>query len=218
MVTLGHVPGNKYKSLQLSLIDSITDYSVAENNPSNFPDWDEDWEDRNWFDVLVIKNLTQDAELTIKFHTSSDDGIILRSIDIPAIFDKIIFRDVFITNSGAITANFDLMYFSPNTIVGAPRRPTGVSLEEVSRDVAISFKDNTLDESEFIIERSATSNVAGFAVIDTVSYSNYNQRKGDVRIYTDDTVETGTQYWYRLCSSKDSLESVYSGVETITTS
>jgi len=216
---MGINPGSKYKSLQLSLLSSVSDYSVAENNTSIFPDWSSDWDVRDWYDILVIKAMGQDQEITIKFHKDSETGIVIRDYEVPAIIDNVIFRDVFITNSGSVTAEFDIMYFSPDTVTGDPKRPTDLALAEVAGDVILTFLDNTTNESEFDIERSVTSATTGFSSVGTITFSNYRQMPGIgiERTYTDATVSGSTQYWYRVHSVKGTLTSANCDVETITT-
>ncbi len=214
---MGINPGTKYKSLQLSLGSSVNNYSVAENNTSAFPNWSEDWDKRDWYNILVVKALGQNQEITVKFHKNTEGGIVIRDYEVPAIIDNVIFRDVFITNSGDITAEFDIAFFSPDTITGEPKRPTDLALSEVAGEVVITFVDNTNNESHFSIERSVTSATTGYSEIDTVSFSNFNQKRGGTRTYTDDSVSGSTQYWYRIRSVRDSLSSAASDVATITT-
>lgn len=214
---MGINPGSKYKSLQLSLPDGTTDYSVAANNTSDFPNWTEDWDDRDWYNILIIKALGQNEEITIKFHKSSEGGIVIRDYEVPAIIDNVIFRDVFISNSAGITANFDIAFFSPDTITGEPKRPTDLVLSEVAGEVVMTFTDNTNNESHFSIERSTTSATTGFAEIDTVSFSNFGQKIGGTKTYTDTSVSGSTQYWYRIRSVRGGLDSAACDVETITT-
>lgn len=214
---MGINPGTKYKSLQLSLISSVNDYSVAENNISYFPNWSKDWDERDWYNILVVKALGENQEITIKFHKNTEGGIVIRDYEVPAVIDNIIFRDVFITNSGDITAEFDIAFFSPDTITGGPKRPTDLALTEVAGDVVITFVDNTNNEDHFSIERSATCAYTDFSEIDTVSFSNFNQKRGGTKTYTDDSVSGSTQYWYRIRSVRGGLDSAASDVETITT-
>lgn len=215
---MGINPGSKYKALQLTIADGTTDYSVAENNITEFPDWSKDWDERDWYNILVIKALGKNEEIKIKLHRDDQNTIIIRDDEVPAIIDHIVFRDVFITNDSGSSASFDILFFSPDTLTGPPKRPTEVSVEEVSGEVVLSFKDNTMDDNYFIIERSTTSAVAGFGSIATPSFRNRNQMPGKIRTYTDSTVAGATQYWYRLKSYRDGLESAASDVVTVTTS
>lgn len=207
--------GSKYKSLRLTIPSSTTDYNVAKENSSEFPDWSADRQDRDWFNVLVIKRMEPtDGSIDIKFHDLAQNSITIDYCDTPAIIDDFIFRDVFITNGGADDVTFDIIFFSPLVIKGTPRRPTGLKIF-ADTNVTITFKDNNVDEEHYIVERSEVGPDTGFATIGQAKFSNFNQIMGKNREFIDKTVSSGTTYWYRMYAVKDGLNSSFSEVVSI---
>jgi len=212
--------GGKYKSLRLTIPDGTTLYNVAQENSTSFPDWSEDWQDREWYDVLVIKRLSpEDAAIEIKFHRDEFDWIPIEYCDTPTIIDNFVFRDVFIKNDSGEDATFDLLFFSPRVISGEPRRPTNVQAAEVTASsVTLEWEDNTTDDHGFYVERSSTSATEGYSTVGIVKFSNFNQMIGKRREWTDDTVASGISYWYRVYAARrDGLQSNYSNVLSVTT-
>lgn len=212
--------GGKYKSLRLTIPDGTINYNVAEQNSTSFPDWSKDWQEREWYDTLVIKRFTPEtAVIEIKFHRSEFDWITIEYCDTPTIIDDFVFRDVFIKNESGEDATFDILYFSPRVIEGEPNRPTELSaVSSTASEVVLSWRDNTVDEHSFYIERSTTSATDGFSTVGLIKFSNFNQMKGKIRQWTDDSVSSATTYWYRAYAlRKDGLQSNYSDVISVTT-
>jgi hypothetical protein len=193
------------------------------NNPGDFPDWNSDWDERDYWDICVIKDLTR--TINIKFHGEQYNSIRLTTGDAPAIFEHIVFRDVYISNSSGTDADFDVILVNNRTIDPPPRKPTNLEVEVQSpTTIKATFLDNTekgasWDEDYFKVERSAVGPAAGFVQIGTVTkpallYTTYPA----TRSYTDATCIGLTQYWYRIRSyNSTGGNSPYSNVATATT-
>lgn len=205
--------GNRYKSLNLTIPANTTDYSICANNTDTFPDWNENWDERDFWTICVIKNLTNDdsgAEMDIKFHDTTYSPIHITKDDIPAVFEPFVFRDVYITNNSDLDIYFDITFFNNRTITPPPYKPENLQLVEKDTSyVIISFDDTSLnndsfDEKYFRVERSSTSSSEGFTQIATTQGSSlYYQNKTETIEYTDDTVSSGTIYWYRVRAYND---------------
>lgn len=216
--------GNRYKALQLTIPPLTTDYSICQNNPDIFPDWNENWDERDFWTICVIKNLRSvklGAEISIKFHDTTYDSIPITKDDVPAIFEPFVFRDVYITNTDEFeNVELDISFYNNRTIDPPPYKPE--NLELVESDVSyitIQFDDTTLkndsfDEKYFRIERSTTSSTEGFTQIDTVKQTSLRfQNQYEKLSYTDNSVSTGNTYWYRVRAYNDrGGNSAYSGV------
>jgi hypothetical protein len=223
MMTFSYL-GNRYKSLDLTLSPGTTDYSVCANNPDTFPDWNENWDERDYWTICVIKNLRSEGlnvELDVKFHDTSYDSITISKDDVPAIFEPFVFRDVFITNLDSdYSVSFDITFFNNRTITPPPYKPENLEAIEVeSSYVTLQFNDPTLkndsfDEKYFRIERSSTSSTEGFSQIDTATGTSLRfQNQYETIQYTDNTVSSGITYWYKVRSyNDDGGNSPYSNV------
>lgn len=97
------------------------------------------------------------------------------------------------------------------TMADPPRKPTLLTAEATDTDKArLNWKDNSDNELDFHVERSATSALIGFAQIGTVGKN--------VRTYEDTVgLASGTQYWYRVRAHNGSGYSGYSNVATTVT-
>jgi len=190
--------GNRYKSLIITLPDQTVDYSVCENNPSVFPDWNADWDKRDFWDSCVIKNLTHD--ISVKFHSIDYHSIPISLNDIPAIFEPFNFRDIYITNISGYPTTFDLQFYNNRGINPPPYKPTDLIAERVSHTLAtFSFTDNALDEAYYKVERSNVSATSGFSQIFTFQQPVTPQRMNTRTLtFEDTTVQTGHAYWYRI--------------------
>jgi len=196
--------GNRYRSLEILLLAGTVDYSVCQEHPNVFPDWNDNWDERDWWTILVLKNFTNG--FTLKFHNVNHIDIPIKADDAPAIFEHILFRDVFLSN---VTAGEDvyvnLIFVSNRPINPPPRRPKELTSEALSpTSVRLSFKDTTernesYDEDYFKIERSSISGSGGFSQIGTTSPQQLLYVRPLITMeFTDSTVVTGTQYWYRV--------------------
>jgi hypothetical protein len=86
--------------------------------------------------------------------------------------------------------------------------PTNLDLQiSASNQITLSWKDNSTIKDGYIIERKQSPQTS-FAVIDTL--------KGGGNGYTDNNLEKGQSYTYRLKAYKDSLESEYSNEASLT--
>lgn len=196
--------GNRYKAANITVIDGTTDYSICENNPSIFPDWNADWNERDYYDILVIKNLGY--EISVKFHGPQYDTIQIVPGDCPAIWEHFVYRDIYITNLSGNDANFNVIFINNRTISPPPLKPINVELEVLSStSIKISFEDitkgsNSFNEDYFKIERSSTSALTGFAQIGIGRTPALAISQGKPRIitFTDTTCAPATQYWYRV--------------------
>lgn len=206
--------GNRYKALNLTIPSGTTDYSVMAENPDTFPDWNENWDERDYWTICVIKNLTSEgynAQINIKFHDSTYDSIPLTKNDIPAVFEPFVYRDVYISNpDDTYSVSFDISFYNNRTITPPPYKPENLEAIEVeSSYVLLQFNDPTLkndsfDEKYFRIERSSTSSTEGFSQIDTTTGTSLRfQNQYETIQYTDNTVSSTTTYWYRVRSYND---------------
>ncbi len=212
-MTFSHI-GNRYKSLSLSIPANTTDYSVCANNPDIFPDWNENWDERDYWTICVIKNFTSkrfNPIMQIKFHDTTYDDIPITKDDIPAIFEPFVFRDVYITNPDeTYSLSFDITFFNNRTITPPPYKPENLEAIETTSDyVIIEFQDTSLknasfDEDYFRIERSETSENEGFTQIATVTGTSLRfQNRTEKLSYTDNSISIGTTYWYRVRAYND---------------
>lgn len=69
--------------------------------------------------------------------------------------------------------------------------------------ITLSWTDNSEDEDGFTIERSTMMD-SGFTEVGTVG--------ADVTTYADTSVETGTQYYYRVAATRGTVVSAYTNV------
>ncbi|MGM0474624.1 MAG: fibronectin type III domain-containing protein [Bacteroidota bacterium] len=83
--------------------------------------------------------------------------------------------------------------------LNAPTTLTAGAISESS--ILLTWKDNSESENGFRIERSFTSG-AGFAVIGLAS--------ADAIFFMDNSVVEGTEYFYRVCATIESIQSDYS--------
>lgn len=191
-------PGYRYKSLTLNIPNLTTDYNICENNISEFPDWNSNWNERDYWNICVIKNLTH--EISIKFHSIDYDSIPISLNDIPAIFEPFNFRDVFITNISGYLATFDIQFYNNRGISPPPLKPTNFTGTRTSQTLAsFSFTDNAINEDYYKVERSNISATSGFNQIFTFNQPS-NPQIMDSRTLTfkDTTAQAGHSYWYRI--------------------
>ena len=74
--------------------------------------------------------------------------------------------------------------------------------------VCLTWNDESSDETAFVVERSL---VAGAPWVEIVSLA------PGTEAYQDDSVETGTTYYYRVGAEKTGFDTSYSNISTITT-
>ena len=80
---------------------------------------------------------------------------------------------------------------------GDPKAPSGLVVEELSGGAHVTWKDNSSDETEFMIERKTAG--ADFATVGSVPF--------DTTAYHDGTVTVGTLYTYRVRAMKGDVMS-----------
>lgn len=215
--------GNRYKAFTISLADGITDWSLCENYPADFPDWNANWNERDYWDICVIKQLTN--VIHIKFHGEQYNQIRIVPGDSPAIFEHIVYRDIYISNNSGSIAEFDLILVNNRTISPPPLKPKNLSAIAINANlIELIFEDDTLhsdnfNEDYFKIEVSNIGPTTGFLQIGTVKSPATMYVKRPITIkYSDSTVIGSTQYWYRVRSySLEGGNSPYSNVATVTT-
>lgn len=96
------------------------------------------------------------------------------------------------------------------TMADPPSKPSGATaIATATTKVRLNWTDNADNETDFHIERSATSATAGFSEIATVS--------ANVKTYEDTGRSSNTQYWYRVRAHNGSGYSAYSNVATAVT-
>jgi len=215
--------GNRYKGMHVAVPDGSIDYSICENFQSIFPDWNADWYERDYWDICVIKNL--DGEIAIKFHSPDYNSLALLPEDSPAIFEHLVYRDIYITNLSGAEVNFNIIFVNNRTIDPPPTKPKNVTAVSINATtIKINFEDVTAnkevgDENYFKIERSSTGPTTGFAQIAIIPKPPLWGLVPPISMtYTDSTCIGGTQYWYRLRSYElYGGNSSYTSVVTATT-
>lgn len=215
--------GNRYKAFTISLGNGVANWSLCENNPADFPDWNADWNERDYWDICVVKQLTK--TIRIKFHGEQYNSIRLKPGDSPAIFEHIVFRDIYITNTSGDTAEFDMILVNNRTISPPPLKPVSLEAQAINANlIKVSFEDHTIhgdnfNEDYFKIESSNVGPNTGFLQIGIAREPATMYAKRPVIInYSDIAVIGGTQYWYRARSySASGGNSPYSNVATATT-
>ncbi len=96
------------------------------------------------------------------------------------------------------------------TMDDPPSKPSGATaIATATTKVRLNWTDNADNETDFHIERSATSATAGFSEITTVG--------ANVKTYEDTGRSSNTQYWYRVRAHNGSGYSAYSNVATAVT-
>lgn len=226
-ITFNHL-GNRYKSLNITLPPNTSDYSLMENNSDTFPDWNENWDERDYWNICVIKNLVSDghgAELGVKFHDITYNDIPITKDDVPAIFEPFVFRDIYLSNPDTIyEISFDITVFNNRTITPPPYKPENLKVIDSTTSYItlqfedISLKNDNFDEKYFRVERSITSSSEGFTQIDTIKGTSLRfQNQLETLQYTDEGVSTGNTYWYRVRAyNEEGGNSPYSNVVEIT--
>jgi PKD repeat protein len=91
----------------------------------------------------------------------------------------------------------------------APAAPSGLTAALAGPYVALSWQDNSLNETAFHIERCEGSGCTGFAGLGT--------QVANVRTYTDASAAAGQSYSYRVRASNSGGYSGYSNVVSIVT-
>jgi hypothetical protein len=221
--------GNRYKSVSIIVPAGTNNYSVMENNSDTFTDWNENWDDRDYWTIGVIKDIeadtTEEPSLLVKFHSEEYENILLKESNTPAIFEPFVFRDIFITNENLYDVNVNIIVFNNRTINPPPYKPENLIEYEIgSSYVKIQFTDPTVknesfNEKYFRIERSTVSPTTGFSQIGTATSSSLRfQNENEKIIYTDDTTTIGNTYWYRVRSyNEEGGNSPYSNVIEVNT-
>ena len=90
--------------------------------------------------------------------------------------------------------------------------PSSLTLESNEATITLSWQDNSDNEMGFLIYRSEDGQ--NFSVIDTV-WTNGNGT-GE-RAYTDENVEFGNTYWYKVQAFAQNFYSEFSNTDTIST-
>ena len=85
----------------------------------------------------------------------------------------------------------------PTDLKADPIKPTQID---------ISWKDNSIDEDKFVLERSKDKNDFSGATIINIDI--------DATSYSDTGMETGNIYWYRIKAMKGELSSSYSNKDS----
>jgi hypothetical protein len=215
--------GNRYKAANLTIPDGSVDYSICENSSSMFPDWNSDWFERDYWDICVIKNL--DNEISIKFHAPEYNSISIVPADCPAIFEHLVYRDVYVTNLSGNDANFNIIFVNNRTIDPPPVKPTNPKATAIdSNTIEVTFQDITasndlMDEDFFKVERSSTGATTGFTQVGVCPKPSLFGMVPPINMtYTDSSCLATTQYWYRIRSySTKGGNSPYTSVVTATT-
>lgn len=215
--------GNRYKSFTISLPDGTIDWSLCENNSADFPDWNENWNERDYWDICIIKQLTK--TIYVKFHGEQYNQIRIKPGDSPVIFEHIVYRDILISNSSGDIVEFDIILVNNRTITPPPLKPVNLTaIATSSNSINLQFEDETLhsdnfNEDYFKVEVSNIGPNSGFLQIGVVRQSATMYQKRPLIIkYSDTTVVGLTQYWYRIRSySVDGGNSPYSNIATATT-
>ena len=90
-----------------------------------------------------------------------------------------------------------------------PNKPSGLTATPLSTTSArLNWIDNSNNEVDFHVEKSATSATEGFSQIGTVG--------GNVTTYTATGLDSATQYWFRVRAHNAAGYSGYSNVATTT--
>jgi hypothetical protein len=215
--------GNRYKAAHVSIPDGSIDYSICENFPSLFPDWNSDWIERDYWDICVIKNL--DGEIAIKFHSPDYNSLALLPEDSPSIFEHLLYRDVFITNLSGAEVNFNILFVNNRTIDPPPFKPVNSTAKAINATtIKVTFDDITAtndpsDEDFFKVERSSTGPLTGFVQVGVCPKpALYGMVPPITLTYTDTSCIGTTQYWYRIRAySTRGGNSPYTSVVTATT-
>jgi fibronectin type 3 domain-containing protein len=96
------------------------------------------------------------------------------------------------------------------TMADPPAKPSGLTATPTgTTTIRLNWTDNSDNEVDFHVERSATSGTAGFSQIGTVG--------ANVKTYGDTGRTSNTQYWYRVRAHNASGYSGYSNVATAVT-
>jgi len=96
------------------------------------------------------------------------------------------------------------------TMADPPAKPSGLTATPTATTkVQLNWTDNSDNEIDFHVERSATSGTADFSQIGTVG--------ANVKTYGDTGRTSNTQYWYRVRAHNASGYSAYSNVATAVT-
>jgi PKD repeat protein len=91
----------------------------------------------------------------------------------------------------------------------APAAPSGLTAALAGPYVALSWQDNSLNETAFHVERCEGSGCTGFAALGT--------QMANVRTYTDSSAAAGRSFSYRVRASNSGGYSGYSNVTSIVT-
>ena len=109
-------------------------------------------------------------------------------------------------NRLALASLFTLAACGNGVIDQSLAAPSELAVYQLGIGLHLTWKDNSLDEDEFQIERKSGS--GGFAMIAAVEF--------DIAQYHDEPVTFGTPYTYRIRAMKGSVPSAYTSAETAT--
>jgi hypothetical protein len=97
-----------YNHAAFAVATATTDYDVEANNAST---WLADIKAASGFAACGKIRLVTDQTITVKFNSTTADGIVVTSSESPFIVDDLVIRNMFITNTSGSTANVKLSQF-----------------------------------------------------------------------------------------------------------
>lgn len=96
-----------YDHTAFTVATATTDYDVATNNAG----WLSSIKAQNGTAVCGKIRLVTDQTITVKFNSTSADGIVVTSSESPFVVEDLVIRNLFITNTSGNTANVKITQF-----------------------------------------------------------------------------------------------------------
>lgn len=96
-----------YDHNAFTVANATTDYDVATNNAG----WLSSIKAQNGASACGKIRLVTDQTITVKFNSTSADGIVVTSSESPFVVEDLVIRNVFISNTSGNTANVKITQF-----------------------------------------------------------------------------------------------------------